>query len=106
MRTVTFEELEPGMLMETYDSAVATYSPVLVIEKRLESIAGNVKPVIKVMRGWSDPWTMFVVDETLNVLYERGTREYQELIGKILKWRRERFEDIKKDCEMLQGFLK
>jgi hypothetical protein len=30
------------------------------------------------MKGWSDPWTMFVVDETLNVLYERGTREYND----------------------------
>jgi hypothetical protein len=38
---------EPGMLMETYDSVVATYSPVLVIEIHLDNIAGNAKPVIK-----------------------------------------------------------
>ena len=104
MKTIKFEELEPGMLI-THGPIGA---PALIVDiNPYDPFAG--RPSIGLIKLETSFYgrTYNAVSENAHfeILYERDSRCYQEIIKKIEGQRRQYIKDAEEDCEMLRRFL-
>jgi hypothetical protein len=103
MRTVTFEELEPWVLVS---DGQLTYL-ITGINPCDEFFDGkpSISYLLVVEAYYGQTTGMADTEKRWTVVHERGTPEYEQVLRDILKQRQECLEDAEADCMWIEDCL-